>query len=93
MSISPAKKKQLKQMAHALVPVVILGAKGLTDAVQAEINHALDAHELIKIRVNAIDKESRNEMIDSICTQQQADLVQAIGHLAVIYRKRQKKDK
>ena len=93
MSISQEKLKLLKQQAHSLNPVVLLGAKGLTEAVQQEINVALEAHELIKIRVNALDKAERMDMITQICSVQKAELIQQIGHLAVIYRKRAKKDK
>lgn len=82
----------LKQLAHPLKPVVLLGAKGLTEAVQNEINVALEAHELIKVRVNAIDRKERDAMIAEICETQQALLVQQIGHLAVLYRKRKDKN-
>ncbi len=93
MSLSPEKLKLLKKQSHSLNPVVLLGAKGLTEAVQQEINVALGVHELIKIRVNALDRAERTEIITQICTAQQAELVQQIGHLAVIYRKRPDKDK
>ncbi len=91
--ISPEKVKQLKKLTHALDPVILLGSKGLTEAVQLEISHALDAHELIKIRVNAIDREARDAMIASICEVQQAHKIQQVGHTVVIYRKRKDKDK
>lgn len=91
MSLSPEKIKQLKQQAHSLDPVVLLGAKGLTDAVQKEINAALNAHELIKVRLNAPDHATRDEMIAQICTVQKAELIVQIGHLIAIYRKREEK--
>lgn len=88
MSLSPEKFKQLKQQAHALHPIVLLGAKGLTDAVQKEIDVALNAHELIKVRLNAPDHATRDEMIKAICDIQHAELIVQIGHLIAIYRKR-----
>ena len=88
MPLSPEKFKQLKQQVHALNPVVLLGAKGLTDAVQKEIDTALNTHELIKIRLNAPDHETRDEMIKAICEVQQAELIVKIGSLCAIYRKR-----
>lgn len=88
MSLSPEKIKRLKQQAHALNPVVLLGAKGLTEAVQKEIDAALHAHELIKVRLNAPDHATRDEMIKAICEVQQAELIVQIGHLIAIYRKR-----
>ncbi len=93
MALSKEKIKHLKQQVHALDPVVLLGAKGLTDAVQKEIDMALDAHELIKVRLNAPDHATRDEMIKAICEVQHAELIQQIGHLIAIYRKRQEKDK
>lgn len=88
MSLSPEKIKRLKLQVHALKPVVLLGAKGLTDAVQKEIDAALNVHELIKIRLNAPDHATRDEMITAICEVQKAELIVQIGHLIAIYRKR-----
>ncbi|MFA6037996.1 MAG: YhbY family RNA-binding protein [Legionellales bacterium] len=88
MSLSPEKIKRLKQQVHALNPVVLLGAKGLTEAVQKEIDGALNVHELIKIRLNAPDHATRDEMIKAICEVQKAELIVKIGSLCAIYRKR-----
>jgi RNA-binding protein len=90
-TLSSDQIKQLKQQAHALNPVVLLGSKGLTDAVQNEINGALEAHELIKIKINAQERAAKDEMITQICEFQKAKLIQRIGHSIVIYRKRQEK--
>lgn len=84
--MNPSIKKQLKQRAHSLKPVVQTGAKGLTEAVHAEIDVALNAHELIKIKLIAGDKPTRQTMITSIITQHQAELIQDIGHTLTIYR-------
>lgn len=78
--------KTLAAKAHQLNPVVLIGANGLTPQVQNEIDIALNAHELIKIRVNAGTREERQNMIDQIVEQQQAVIVQQIGHILVIYR-------
>ncbi len=86
MKISSAQKQHLRSKAHSLKPTIIIGNHGLTPAVQAEINHALEAHELIKIRVNAIDREERQLMTEEICRAQYAELIQSIGHIIVIYR-------
>lgn len=76
----------LKSEAHHLHPIVMLGANGLTDAVQKEINLALDSHELIKVKLGQLPDEEQDEMIQEICLTQQAEFVQKIGHIAVIYR-------
>lgn len=87
MKISSAQKQHFRSQAHSLKPIIIIGNLGLTAAVQAEINHALDAHELLKIRVNAIDREERQLITEKICREQHAELIQSIGHIIVIYRK------
>ncbi len=79
-------KKQLRAKAHALKPVVITGQAGISEAVLNEINLALDHHELIKIRVNAEDREQRREMSEHICSTTGAELIQSIGHIITIYR-------
>lgn len=87
--ILPQKQlKQLRKLAHHKKVVVIVGQHGITDNVMAEIDQALDAHELLKIRVNAEDREERNSMIDRIAQQTTAQVVQRIGHVAVLYRQR-----
>ena len=83
--------KALKQQAHHLKPVVMIGNKGLSDAVHQEIEVALDAHELIKIKINANDQEDKKIMLELILQQHQAQLIQSIGYIAVIYRKNKKK--
>lgn len=81
--------KNLKQKAHHLKPVIITGAKGLTDAVHAEIDVAITHHELIKIKVNAEDRDERDAMIDEICKQHDATLISRVGNMACVYKKRE----
>ncbi len=83
-------KQSLKAKAHSLKPVVLLGTKGLTPAIVAETHEALTAHELIKIKINGAEKEDRKIIANEICAQLQANLVQLIGNIAVIYRKNDK---
>ena len=80
-------KKQLRAKAHSLKPVIITGQSGISPAVLNEINLALDHHELIKVRVNAEDREQRREMAGLICSETQAELIQSIGHIITLYRK------
>ncbi len=84
-------KRHLKSLAHPLKPVVIIGASGFTDAVLNEIDIALNHHELIKIRVNAGDREARGELIAQICERAQAELIQRIGHVATVFRRNPQK--
>ncbi len=84
------KKKKFKSDAHHLKPVVMIGQAGLTTAVIAEIELALDAHELIKIKIRA-ERDERKEICDEICAATTAELVQSIGQIIVIYRHNPKK--
>ena len=79
-------KKHLKGMAHYLNPVVMTGAQGLTDGVHQEIEVALEAHALIKLKLTAADRNERSEMIDTILEHHHAELIQKIGHTITIYR-------
>ena len=80
-------KQSLKAQAHHLKPVILLGAKGLTEAVVAETNIALDIHELIKVKINGMEKADRLNIVTDLCQQLPAELIQIIGNTAVIYRK------
>ena len=81
------RKYQLKAEAHHLKPVILLGNQGLTDSVQQEIDNALSAHQLIKIKIPVSDKDERNKIIDEICNQQQSVHIDTVGHIAIIWRK------
>lgn len=81
-------KRALRARAHHLNPVVSIGAAGLSDAVLAEIDIALSGHELVKLRVAADDREHRKALVDDVCRRTKAELVQRIGHTAVVYRQR-----
>lgn len=88
--MNPIEKKKLKAQAHALNPVVMIGQSGLTPAVINEINLALDAHELIKVKIRA-ERDERSTIRDQICEETHAELVQSIGQVAVFFRKNPKK--
>jgi putative YhbY family RNA-binding protein len=84
--LSRDERLDLRGRAHHLNPVVLLGAAGLSDAVIKEIDRALNAHELIKIRVPADDRESRDAMFAELAARLGAARVQMIGKLLVLYR-------
>ena len=84
--MSSINKRDLKAKAHHLKPIVIIGSDGLTAGVNNEIDRALNDHELIKIRVNAEDREQRKSITASIVEHHQAELIGAIGHIIIIYR-------
>jgi RNA-binding protein len=85
--LNSAERKALKAKAHKLDPVVQIGAKGLTAEVIAEIDRALDAHELIKVRA-ALDRDARDQAFDEIVQKTGAEGVQHIGKIFVLFRKK-----
>ncbi len=86
LSLSPAERSALRSQAHALKPVVLIGAEGLTDAVLAEIKVHLGAHQLIKIRVFGDERDARIAIYEAICDRLNAAPIQHIGKLLVIWR-------
>ena len=80
-------KRHLKALAHPRKPVVLIGNHGATPAVLHEIIQALDYHELIKVRVTAADRESRDQLITEICATTGAALIQRVGHIATLFRR------
>ena len=87
MSLSENDTRALRAAAHKLKPIILIGKAGVTEAVLAELNIALEHHELIKIKVPGEDREARRAAIESVAAQSGAELVQVIGHIAVLYRK------
>lgn len=79
---------ELKARAHHLNPVVMIGQHGLTDSVIKETDAALTAHELIKVRVLGDDRAERIEICEALCQAVDAELVQHIGKLLVLWRKK-----
>lgn len=75
----------LKARAHQLKPTVMIGNAGLTDSVLQEIGQTLKQHELIKIRVMA-ERPDREAILNEICAKLEAEPVQHIGKILVIYK-------
>jgi RNA-binding protein len=90
-SLSAAQTRFLRGQAHDLKAMLQIGGKGLTDAVIAEVELALEHHELIKVKVAAEDREARDAMITALAEGTGAALVQRIGHTAVLYRQSREK--
>ncbi|PIQ42782.1 MAG: ribosome assembly RNA-binding protein YhbY [Gammaproteobacteria bacterium CG11_big_fil_rev_8_21_14_0_20_46_22] len=86
--LAKEKKRELAAKAHSLNPVVMTGAKGITENLVQEMHAALEAHELIKVRVNAADRDDRQAMVDELANLTQAEHIKTIGHVAIFYRKR-----
>jgi len=88
MNLTARQRQYLRAEAHHLKPVVLLGQHGLTEAVLAEIEQALEIHELIKVRIPGVERDEKREIIDAITSQTYSTLVQTVGHVAVLFRPR-----
>jgi RNA-binding protein len=83
--VNPADRKKFRAEAHTLKPVVMIGQSGLTAGVLAELEQALNIHELIKVKIRA-ERDERKLISEKMCTNTGAELIQTIGQIAVIYR-------
>jgi putative YhbY family RNA-binding protein len=86
--LTPRERAHLKGRAHVLEPIVQIGHEGVTAAVIAEIDRALTAHELIKVRAAGADRDARAAMLDEICSKTAAAAVQTVGKVMVLWRPR-----
>ena len=78
-------RKLYRAIGHKLSPVLII-SNGLSDNIATELERALGDHELVKIRVNAADREEKQGILDTICTSHDAELIQLTGHIALLFR-------
>ena len=85
-TLTTVQRQYLKGLAHIRQPVVMIGNHGLTPAVLKEIELALNAHELIKIKASSDELETRRAWMTEICATTGAASVQQIGKVLVIYR-------
>jgi len=85
-TLTPAQRQHLKSLAHSRQPVVMIGSNGLTPAVIKEIDLALNAHELIKIKAASDEPDIRRAWLEEIAAATGAAAVQQIGKVLVIYR-------
>jgi RNA-binding protein len=93
ITLTPAQRKVHRAEAHHLDPVVRIGGDGLTPAVKKEINAALKAHGLIKVRVFSDDRAAREDMLNTMADELDAAPIQHIGKLLVLWRPIPEKEK
>ncbi|MBU6257312.1 MAG: YhbY family RNA-binding protein [Burkholderiales bacterium] len=86
IQLTPAQRKEHRSAAHHLDPVVMIGGDGLTPAVTKEIDHALNAHGLIKVRAFCDDRAERETMLATLADGLGAAPIQHIGKLLVLWR-------
>ena len=88
LALSNAQKRYLRGLAHTLRPVILVGAKGVTAPLIDELDLALEQHELLKVKIAADDRETRDAWLDDLVARSNSTLVGRIGHTAVLYRRR-----
>ena len=91
MNLFETQKKFLRGLGHQLKPVILVGDAGLTEALLNEFCSTIEHHELIKVRVRAGDRETRDSIISDICNRGSAALVTRIGNVALVYRRNDEK--
>ena len=79
--------KQLRAIAHHLQPIVTIGAGSIAGGAGAELNRALEDHELVKVRFDIADRQERRRAIDALAAGADASVVQRIGKVATLYRR------
>lgn len=86
MKLTEKQRKHLRRLAHPLNPVVLVGQEGDTAGVVRELDIALGAHELVKVRARAADRDERNLLLDRLAAATSSELIQRIGNVGVYYR-------
>ena len=93
MKLTDSQAKYLRGRGHKLKPVIVVGDAGLTASLLAEFSSTIDHHELIKVRIRAGDRETRDAIIKDLCKRESAELVTRIGNVALMYRPNSDKPK
>ena len=93
IQLTPAERREQRANAHHLDPVVLIGSDGLTPAVQKEVDAALNAHGLIKVRVFSDDRANREQIYQTLANDLGAAPVQHIGKLLVLWRPQAEKQR
>ncbi len=93
IQLTPAQRKEHRSQAHHLDPVVMIGSDGLTAAVRKEVEAALDAHGLIKVRVFSDDRLAREALFQTLTGEVSAAPIQHIGKLLVLWRPKPEKER
>ncbi len=82
--LTNAQVKELKAAAHHLEPVVMVGDKGISEAVIEALHEAFDSHELLKVKMRA--PEDKQAMAQELATKSRSLLIGLIGHVVILYK-------
>ncbi len=90
MPLTEEQKKRLRGLGHKLKPVVMVGSGGLSPSLLEEFDRSLAHHELMKVKVSVGDREERDRVIARLCEHSQAQLVQRVGNIALLFLRQKK---
>jgi putative YhbY family RNA-binding protein len=88
IELTPEQRRALRAAAHHLHPVVTVAGNGLSPSVRREIDRALKAHELIKVKLAGIEREAREALLAEVCAELQCAPVQHIGNILILWREK-----
>ena len=91
--LSEKQKKFLRGLAHGRHPLVQIGKEGFSAAISNELEGALTAHELVKVRARVGDRDERDAIFAQLANASASEMVQRIGNVGVFFRKRKEKSK
>jgi len=91
MALTSKQRQYLKGLAHGYDPVVRIGRGGATETVIAETKKSLQAHELIKVRIEVDDPALRKELAQTLAQATGAEVAGSVGKVAMLYRPREEK--
>lgn len=89
--ITPKQRKYLKSLAHNIEPILHIGKSGVTDNVLVQIDEALKARELVKVKLLSNSALEANDVANDISEKLRAEFVQSIGNKFTIYRESEDK--
>ena len=93
MALTAKQRQYLKGLAHPLAPIVRVGKGRVTPAIIVETDRSLEAHELIKVRIESDDAAERRDIATRLADETESELAGTIGKLAILYRAREEKPK
>ncbi len=91
MALTPRQRQFLRGLAHPLAPVVRVGKGGVSASVIEETRKSLEAHELIKVRIDADDSDARRDLAEQLAAATDSHIAGQIGKTAILYREREEK--
>ncbi len=93
MALTAKQRQFLKGLAHPLSTVVRIGKGGVSDSLIGETKKSLEAHELIKVRIDTDDSAARHDLAEKLAAATDANIAGTIGKTAILYRQREEKPK